>query len=253
MNSITGGATATEGHVYGAGMGVETAHIESGSNRSKRMVTYDERIYTIGGLGKTWDYYEADRNFAWEYFVNDLDPAADDYKSGKTKYLTYLQTLALVSDADVTIDGSASVKGNVYGGSQSGFVQRDTELKILGAIGTDGSIIDGNVYGGGKGLATSLGILLLLNWQIGLICLIFAISLMAVTRMVSLGSIAAAVLFPVLTIFIHEHYLAPGNYIVFGIVMAGLVIFNHRENLKRIFNGSENRINLKKDKEEKEG
>ena len=41
-------------------------------------------------------------------------------------------------------------------------------------------------FKGGKGIATSLGILLLLNWQIGLICLIFAVSLMAVTKMVSL-------------------------------------------------------------------
>ncbi len=41
-------------------------------------------------------------------------------------------------------------------------------------------------FRGGKGIATSLGILLLLNWQIGLICLLFAICLMAVTRMVSL-------------------------------------------------------------------
>ena len=41
-------------------------------------------------------------------------------------------------------------------------------------------------FRGGKGIATSLGILLLLNWEIGLICLIFAIALMAITRMVSL-------------------------------------------------------------------
>lgn len=41
-------------------------------------------------------------------------------------------------------------------------------------------------FRGGKGIATSLGILLLLNWEIGLICFIFAIALMAVTRMVSL-------------------------------------------------------------------
>ncbi len=41
-------------------------------------------------------------------------------------------------------------------------------------------------FRGGKGIATSLGILLLLNWEIGLICFIFAVALMAVTRMVSL-------------------------------------------------------------------
>ena len=104
-------------------------------------------------------------------------------------------------------------------------------------------------FRGGKGIATSLGILLLLNWQIGLICLLFAISLMAVTKMVSLGSIATAVLFPILTIFIHEHYLVAGNYIIFGIVMASFVIFNHRRNIQRILAGTENKLSFKKNKE----
>ena len=50
-------------------------------------------------------------------------------------------------------------------------------------------------FKGGKGVATSLGVLLLTNWQIGLICLVFALVLMALTRFVSLGSVAAAILF----------------------------------------------------------
>ena len=58
--------------------------------------------------------------------------------------------------------------------------------------------------------------------------------------------IMAAVLFPVLTIFITENYIANGyNYIIFGIAMAVLVIFNHRSNLKRIYNGTENRLSFK--------
>ena len=61
-------------------------------------------------------------------------------------------------------------------------------------------------FKGGKGVATSLGVLLLSNWQIGLICLVFALVLMILTRMVSVGSCAAAILFPVLTLFINEHY-----------------------------------------------
>ena len=101
-------------------------------------------------------------------------------------------------------------------------------------------------FKGGKGIATSLGILLIVNWQIGLICLVFALVLMALTRMVSVGSLAAAVLYPVLTLFIPTHYLVPGNYLVFSILVACLVIFNHRANLKRIFNGTENRLSFKK-------
>lgn len=101
-------------------------------------------------------------------------------------------------------------------------------------------------FKGGKGVATSLGVLLFINPLIGLICLVFALAVMAFTRMVSLGSIMAAILFPVLTIFIKEGYIADGyTYIIFGIAMAVLVIFNHRSNLKRIYTGQENRLSFK--------
>ena len=97
-------------------------------------------------------------------------------------------------------------------------------------------------------MATSLGVLLITNWQIGLICLVFALLLMALTKIVSVGSIIAALLFPVLTIFIGQNYLVPGNYIIFGVLVALFVIFNHRENVKRLLAGEENKLNLGKSK-----
>lgn len=101
-------------------------------------------------------------------------------------------------------------------------------------------------FKGGKGVATSLGVLLFINPLIGLICLVFALAVMALTRMVSLGSIMAAILFPVLTLFIKDNYIADGyTYVFFGIAMAVLVIFNHRSNLKRIYTGKENRLSFK--------
>ena len=105
-------------------------------------------------------------------------------------------------------------------------------------------------FKGGKGVATSLGIILLVNWKIGLICLVFALTLMALTRMVSLGSISASVLFAVLTMFITDSYVAgiehDFSFVIFGILLAAFVIFNHRSNLKRILNGTENRLSFKK-------
>lgn len=101
-------------------------------------------------------------------------------------------------------------------------------------------------FKGGKGVATSLGILLIVNWQIGLICLVFALLVMIFTKMVSVGSIMAAILFPVLTLFITDHYLVSGNYVIFGIAMAALVIFNHRSNIKRIYKGEENKLSFHK-------
>ncbi len=91
-------------------------------------------------------------------------------------------------------------------------------------------------FKGGKGVATSLGVLLISNWQIGLICLVFALVLMALTRIVSLGSCAAAVLYPVLTLFINEHYtvLTEGKdgkaYLIYSIILAIIVLYNHRSN-----------------------
>jgi len=102
-------------------------------------------------------------------------------------------------------------------------------------------------FKGGKGIATSLGVLLVTNWNIGLICLVFALILMILTRMVSLGSIVAAILFPVLVIFMPSNaYIVEGNYVIYSIILAVLVVFNHRSNVKRLLNGTENKLDFKK-------
>ncbi len=136
----------------------------------------------------------------------------------------------------------AILVGNVIGG--------DIDKALLVQL-SSAAVVIGHTFPiffqfkGGKGVATSFGVLLITNWQIGLICFVFAIAIMALTRMVSLGSISAAVLYPVLTIFIHENYIVPGTYFVFGIIMAAIVIFNHRSNLKRILSGTENKLSFK--------
>lgn len=106
-------------------------------------------------------------------------------------------------------------------------------------------------FKGGKGVATALGVILMSNWKIGLICLVFALVLMILTRMVSLGSCAAAVLFPVLTLFIDDSYMVLSNdksgnvYFIYSVILAIIVLFNHRENIKRILNGNENKLGSK--------
>ena len=103
-------------------------------------------------------------------------------------------------------------------------------------------------FKGGKGVATSLGVLIMSNWQIGLICLVFALILMVLTQMVSVGSIAAAILYPVLTLFIPDNYIVQGNYVIYSIILAVLIVYNHRENVKRLLNGTENKISFKNTK-----
>ena len=93
-------------------------------------------------------------------------------------------------------------------------------------------------FKGGKGVATSLGVLIMTNWQIGLICLAIAIIIMAITKMVSLGSCMAAIAFPLLTyfaanIFENAYIVKEGSsYFVYSIILAVIVLFNHRSNIK---------------------
>lgn len=103
-------------------------------------------------------------------------------------------------------------------------------------------------FKGGKGVATSLGVIMMINWKIGLICLVFALAIMAFSRMVSMGSIGAAILFPVLTLFINTNFIVQASgmkYFIFSIILAAIVIFNHRENIKRIASGTENKLSFK--------
>ena len=61
--------------------------------------------------------------------------------------------------------------------------------------------------------------------------------------MVSVGSILSAILYPILTIFMGNIEFGP---ILISILIALFVIFNHRENIKRIKNGTENKLSFKK-------
>ena len=97
-------------------------------------------------------------------------------------------------------------------------------------------------FKGGKGVATSLGVILVIEWRIGLICLVFALTLILLSRMVSLGSISAAILYPVLV------FILPGAafnskwlYLAFAVVLALFVLFRHKANIKRLLNGTENK------------
>ena len=140
--------------------------------------------------------------------------------------------------------GLAILLGNIFNVDNKALLVQIAGLLVV--IGHTFPVFFG--FKGGKGVATSLGVLLMSNWQIGLICLVFALILMILTRMVSLGSIMAAILFPVLTLFINTNYIVQegSSYLIYSILLAVLVVFNHRENVKRLLNGTENKIGSKK-------
>jgi acyl phosphate:glycerol-3-phosphate acyltransferase len=101
-------------------------------------------------------------------------------------------------------------------------------------------------FKGGKGMATATGMLIgLAPWDILIAASVFVIVFM-VSKYVSLGSISAAVAFP-LTLIVRENVFKSevagyGTLIFFSIGIALLLIFTHRTNIKRLLEGRENRL-----------
>ncbi|MDD4066390.1 MAG: glycerol-3-phosphate 1-O-acyltransferase PlsY [Clostridia bacterium] len=98
-------------------------------------------------------------------------------------------------------------------------------------------------FKGGKGVATTLGIILIVTPSLGCICLIFGLIIIALTKMVSVGSILAAILYPILVLFLAKEYF------IFALFVSLLLIFRHRKNIKKILEGNESKISLFKKKE----
>lgn len=105
-------------------------------------------------------------------------------------------------------------------------------------------------FRGGKGVLSTLGMFLVLDYRVALICLGIFIVIVLISRMVSLGSVLAIgfgpVLIPLFTALVDKK---PTPWVIFCTVCAciveGIIIFKHKENLKRIAAGTERKIGEK--------
>ena len=119
-----------------------------------------------------------------------------------------------------------------------------TLVGLAAILGHSKSIFLG--FPGGKSVAISLGILLAMNWQIGLATLgVFAV-VIAISRIVSLSSIIGAVAVSIFMTLLHQ----PIPYILFGVAGGLYVILRHRSNVERILAGTEPKIGQKVEAEE---
>lgn len=97
-------------------------------------------------------------------------------------------------------------------------------------------------FKGGKGIAVLVGTILTFDWRIFLICVATFFVILAITRFVSLGSLVMEVLF-----VIWVAVTRPGDWhmLALSIVFAVLAFYTHRENIKRLLHGTENKIGQK--------
>ncbi len=93
-------------------------------------------------------------------------------------------------------------------------------------------------FKGGKSVASGVGTIIALNWQVGLILAVIWSIITFVTRYVSVGSIIALLLSP----FFMFCFDAPVSYIAYCAIAAIYVIYLHRENIQRLIKGEENKV-----------
>ena len=103
-------------------------------------------------------------------------------------------------------------------------------------------------FKGGKGVATSAMVILMISPIAFALCLLVFIIIVVGTKYVSLASVMGVSLYPIILNAWSRAYDPPRNATacMIAVVMAVLVVFMHRENLKRLWNGKESKISLKK-------
>jgi len=97
-------------------------------------------------------------------------------------------------------------------------------------------------FKGGKGVATSAGILIVLMPDICILLLIGQFLIIALTKYMSLASLLSAVLLPILAFIFSKS----DQMFIFSIILALFVIFRHRANLFRLIKGTESKLVVKK-------
>ncbi len=153
-----------------------------------------------------------------------------------------------------------------YGKSAAAFTLLGDALKailsgIIGyaAIGMYGAYIAGMFcilghmfpiyykFKGGKGVVTAYASILMCDPVVFLVLLLIFVIIVAFTKYISLGSVMCMLLYPVILDRMHKIiYGVTGPYVIIAIFNAALIIFMHRENIKRLLKGKENKFSFKK-------
>lgn len=93
-------------------------------------------------------------------------------------------------------------------------------------------------FKGGKGVATACGVMFVISPVATLLSGVVFITAVVVKKYVSLGSMLSAAFMPVFLSFLPSKK----DYVLTGVIIAALIIWRHKENIRRLASGTENKI-----------
>jgi glycerol-3-phosphate acyltransferase PlsY len=127
-------------------------------------------------------------------------------------------------------------------------LEPDTNAYLLYQIAFGALAVIGHVFPvfaqfkGGKGIATLLGITIALNGMLALICAALFVVIVYITRYISVGSMLSAIASPFIAFGLYHAEL--NALVYFCAIVALLVVYTHRANIKRLTNGNENKFSF---------
>ncbi|KUK73970.1 MAG: Acyl-phosphate:glycerol-3-phosphate O-acyltransferase PlsY [Clostridiales bacterium 38_11] len=94
-------------------------------------------------------------------------------------------------------------------------------------------------FKGGKGIATSIGVMLMINPLIALICFSVGLTIVIITRTVSIGSLIGVAIAPIIILF-----FKPIDYslLLFTLILSSMAVFRHKANIVRLIKRQENKL-----------
>jgi glycerol-3-phosphate acyltransferase PlsY len=180
-------------------------------------------------------------NFATAYLVSKAAGKIDirEHGSGNAGSTNVLRVLgakaaAFVFLGDVLKGVAAVMIGRYLGGSYGELL-----AGIFVVAGHNWPILLG--CKGGKGIATTIGAMIPIDPLIVGLIVIMGITIIAVTRYVSLASVAGVVIFPIGMIVTQK----PIEYIIFSLLLSSMAIYKHRANIGRLVKGNESKLGRK--------
>ena len=190
------------------------------------------------------------------------------YLLGSFNFATFISKRTYKEDIREHGSGNAGMTNmmRTYGKKAAALTLLGDALKAIIAviigyilIGTDGAYVAGigSMIGhtwplyynfkGGKGVVTAIVMILCTNFWVGIILLLLFVGIVAATKYISLGSIMGALMYPIL--LSNFNGLNTIVKLICAFLVTILLVFNHRSNIKRLYEGKENKFAFKKSKE----
>lgn len=181
-------------------------------------------------------------SISWAYFLGKMSNNVDirAHGSGNAGATNALRVLGKKMGAlTLILDVLKGVLAVIIGSSILGFNGRILS-SIFVVLGHNWPVFLN--FKGGKGVATSFGVLLMLNWKVGIICFFIAAIVVLTTRYVSLGSILTSIAAPIVM-----YIISPDNKLLFitTLSLGLLCVFRHKANIVRLMEGKENKLGSK--------